>query len=247
MSKVGEVERRTQKRVVGLFREMLGYTYLGDWQDRPVNSNIEEGLLRPYLEEQGYDPDLISRAIYVLTKTAGDQSRDLYYVNRDVYDLLRYGVKVKPDVGEHTETVWLINWGEPTRNHFAIAEEVTISGENTKRPDIVLYINGIAIGVLELKRSTVSVSEGIHQNLDNQKKEFIQHFFTTMQFVMAGNDTEGLRYGTIETREKYYLAWKEENPDYKTGEQASQKYLSVSDCEGGETPLDCALAHPGQR
>jgi type I restriction enzyme, R subunit len=69
----------------------------------------------------------------------------------------------------------------------------------------VLYVNGIALGVLELKRSTVSVAEGIRQNLDNQKKEFIQPFFSTMQLVMAGNDTEGLRYGTIETPEKYYL------------------------------------------
>ena len=80
-----------------------------------------------------------------------------------------------------------------------------------KRPDVVLYVNGIALGVLELKRSTVSVAEGIRQNLDNQKKVFIEHFFSTMQWVMAGNDTEGLRYGAIETPEKYYLTWKEES------------------------------------
>ncbi len=98
----------------------------------------------------------------------------------------------------------------PLNNHFAIAEEVTVSGQHNKRPDIVLYVNGIALGVLELKRSVVSVSEGIRQNLDNQKKMFIQHFFATMQLVMAGNDTEGLRYATIETPEKYYLTWKEE-------------------------------------
>ena len=74
-----------------------------------------------------------------------------------------------------------------------------------------MYINGIALGVLELKRSTVSVAEGIRQNLDNQKKIFIEGFFSTMQLVMAGNDTEGLRYGTIQTPEKYYLTWKEES------------------------------------
>ena len=85
-----------------------------------------------------------------------------------------------------------------------------------KRPDIVLYVNGIALGVLELKRSTVSVAEGIRQNLDNQKKVFIQPFFSTVQFVMAGNDTEGLRYGTIETPEKYYLTWKEDEPPSRT-------------------------------
>ena len=108
-------------------------------------------------------------------------------------------MKVKPDVGENTETVWLIDWKHPENNDFAIAEEVTVPGADAKahgkRPDVVLYVNGIALGVLELKRSTVSVAEGIRQNLDNQKKEFIEPFFSTMQLVMAGNDTEGLRYG----------------------------------------------------
>ena len=125
-------------------------------------------------------------------------------------------MKVKEDIGEQNQTVWLIDWKKPENNDFAIAEEVSIKGEHNKRPDIVLYVNGIALGVIELKRSTVSVSEGIRQNLDNQKKTFIRPFFTTMQLVLAGNDTEGLRYGVIETPEKYYLRWKEqgdiENP-----------------------------------
>ncbi|MBL7039232.1 MAG: HsdR family type I site-specific deoxyribonuclease [Pirellulaceae bacterium] len=134
------------------------------------------------------------------------------YGNREVYGLLRYGVKVRPDVGEQNVTVWLIDWENPANNDFAIAEEVTVAGVHDKRPDIVLYVNGIALGVLELKRSTVSVTEGIRQNLDNQKKDFIRPFFATVQLVMAGNDTEGLRYGVIETREKYYLNWKEDSP-----------------------------------
>ncbi len=197
--------------MVKLFREQLGYDYLGNWEDRPDNSNIEESYLRRFLKRQGYSDTLIGRALYELKKVAGDQSKSLYDRNRAVYDLLRYGVKVKPDVGENTQTVWLIDWKNPLNNDFAIAEEVTVKGENTKRPDVVLYVNGIALGVLELKRSTVSVAEGIRQNLDNQKKEFIQPFFATMQFVMAGNDTEGLRYGAIETPEKYYLTWKEDS------------------------------------
>ena len=112
-------------------------------------------------------------------------------------------------MGEQNVTVWLIDWENPGNNDFGIAEEVTVRGENAKRPDLVLYVNGIALGVLELKRSTVSVTEGIRQNLDSQKKEFIQPFFATVQLVMAGNDTEGLRYGVIETSEKYWLHWKE--------------------------------------
>ncbi|GAA7967549.1 HsdR family type I site-specific deoxyribonuclease [Helicobacter pylori] len=91
-----------------------------------------------------------------------------------------------------------------------MAEEVSVKGSNTKRPDMVLYVNGIALGVLELKNSSVSVESAIRQNLDNQKKDFIRDFFKTIQLVMAGNESQGLRYGVIETKEKYYFSWKEE-------------------------------------
>lgn len=214
MSTVGQIERAAQKRVVKLFSQTLGYDYLGDWHERPNNQNIEESRVRAWLKGR-YDDTLITRAIAELKRVAGDQSRIAYDVNRAVYERLRYGVKVPTGVGESHQTIRLIDWDNPTANDFAIAEEVTVSGadakSSTKRPDIVLYVNGIALGVLELKRSTVSVSEGIRQNLDNQKAMFIRPFFSTMQLVMAGNDTEGLRYGTTETREKYYLQWKEAN------------------------------------
>lgn len=209
MSTVGQKERATQDRVVKLFCETLHYDYLGNWQDRAGNRNVEEAYLRGFLEKQGHDGAIIARTVHELNRVAGDQTKGLYQVNKAVYGLLRYGVQVKPDVGENTQTVRLIDWQNPLNNHFAIAQEVTVTGEHTKRPDVVLYVNGIALGVLELKRSVVSVSEGIRQNLDNQKAIFIRPFFTTMQLVMAGNDTEGLRYATIETPEKYYLTWKE--------------------------------------
>ena len=209
MTTVGQRERATQNRVIRLFHNELGYDYLGNWEERPGNSNIEVDYLRANLRERGYSSELIQKAIFAFAKTAGDQTKNLYDVNKAVYGLLRYGVQVKPEVGANTATVHLIDWQEPLNNHFALAEEVTVTSEHTKRPDVVLYVNGIALAVLELKRSVVSVSEGIRQNLDNQKKAFIRPFFTTVQLVMAGNDTEGLRYAVIETPEKYYLNWKE--------------------------------------
>ena len=162
------------------------------------------------MKRQGHSDQVIAKALFQLNKAAAlGGSKTLYDANREVHGQLRYGVKVKPDAGEQTATVWLIDWQNPANNDFAIAEEVTVAGQNTKRPDLVLYVNGIALGVLELKRSTVSVTEGIRQNLDSQKKEFIRPFFATVQLVMAGNDTEGLHYGVIETPEKYWLRWKE--------------------------------------
>ncbi len=228
-STVGQIEKKTQARVVTLLRDRLHYTYLGNWIDRVGNANIEPERLTAWLASQGVAPALASRALFELQKVATDTSQTLYDRNREVYRLLRYGIKLKPEVGENAVTVWLINWQQVNANLFSFAEEVTVKGvdakASSKRPDIVLYINGIAIGVLELKRSTVSVSEGIRQNLDNQKKEFIQPFFSTMQWVMAGNDTEGLRYGTIETPEKYYLKWVEEGGDFSAEPNTLDRHL----------------------
>ena len=184
MSVVGQIEKKTQARVVRLFRDTLGYDYLGNWVDREGNANIESKLLRAWLNKRGVPDALITRALHVFDKAAGDTSKSLYDRNRAVYELLRYGVKVKPDVGANTETVWLIDWQQPEKNHFAIAEEVAVTATDPKafgkRPEVVLYVNGIALGVLEVKRSTVSVAEGIRQNLDNQKKILIEHFFSTV-------------------------------------------------------------------
>jgi len=211
MIAIGQIERLAQNRVVQFFKQELGYRYLGNWESRPNNSNIEPDLLRAWLQRQGHGEPVIKKVLEQLRKAREVHgSRSLYDANRDVYGLLRYGVKVRPEIGEHHETIWLVDWEHPGNNDFAIAEEVTILGQHTKRPDIVLYVNGLALAVLELKRSTVNVSEGIRQNLDNQTPTFIRDFFATIQLVLAGNETEGLRYGVIETPEKYFMTWRDD-------------------------------------
>lgn len=228
MNTVGEREIRTQERVIAFFRDALGYTYLGNWQDNSEeNGNILPEDLADWLRRQGYDNDIITKALDQLQKSAAvGGPRGLYEANRDVYERLRYSVNVQPDVGEHRVPVKLIDWENPLNNDFGIAEEVTLEGEHIKRPDLVLYINGIAIGVLELKRTIVSVSEGIRQNLNNQNEEFIGWFFTTVQLVMAGSESQGLRYGVIKTPEKYWLRWKETEADPTAGYNLLLRELS---------------------
>ncbi|MCD4794908.1 MAG: HsdR family type I site-specific deoxyribonuclease [Bacteroidales bacterium] len=223
MDKPGQVERKTQNRIVKLFQDELGYKYLGDWQDRENNSNIEEELLSAFLQRKGYSQQLINKAIYDFKTTAINFNDNLYTTNKNVYQLLRYGVKVKPEAGKNTETVHLIDWKNFKDNDFAIAEEVTIKGENTKRPDIVLYVNGIALAVLELKRSINDIGEGIRQSITNQREDYIQPFFAAIQYIFAANDSEGVRYGTIKTPEKYFLKWKENVED--TSRLLSDKYI----------------------
>ena len=206
---IGEPEKITQKKVMDFFkdREILDYTYLGNLEDK-ANTNIKEDLLRAYLGSCGYEQVLIDGAVSQLTKAAADMTRGIYDANKRVYSLLKYGAKVKPTPEAAPKTVYFIDAERPTNNHFAIAEEVTVIMTQEKRPDIVIYLNGIAVAIIELKKSSVSVSTGIRQNLTNQKDSFIQPFFSTMQFCMAGNETEGLRYGTLLTKEKFYLEWK---------------------------------------
>jgi type I restriction enzyme, R subunit len=225
MSKVGQIERATQNRIVKLFQEQLGFEYLGNWEDREGNSNIEESLLRKYLNGK-YSEELVSKAIFALKKEANINSNDdLFTANKEVYSLLRYGTAKKVDAVRKPEHVDFIDWENPLNNHFAIAEEVTIKGAKERRPDIVLYINGIAIGVLELKKASVSATEGIRQNISNQSKYFNPWFYTTIQMVLAGNDSNGLHYGTTKTEEKFFLQWKEDNDLYNPDEILLDKQI----------------------
>ncbi len=163
-----------------------------------------------WLEEQGNSAALIKRALTELDRASAlGQGRSLAAANKDVYrlPLRREG---QGGAGEQNKTVWLIDWENLRTITSRLPKRFRSRASNKKRPDIVLYVNGLALGVIELKRSSVSVAEGIRQNLDNQKKTFIRNFFTTMQLVMAGNDTEGLRYGTIETPERHFYQWKED-------------------------------------
>ncbi len=187
MEQIGSKEIVTQKRIIRLFEEKLQYSYQGDWTER-TNSNVEENLMERYLcTTKAYSSGEISSAINLFRRASGNIAAGLYHANKEVYGLLRYGVNVSGEASENKKYVQLIDWKNPSANDFYIAEEVTVKGGNIKRPDLVIYVNGIALAVIELKRSTVSVHHGIRQHLDNQSKEFIPQFFTTVQLVFAGN------------------------------------------------------------
>lgn len=213
-SHIGEPERPVQNRLLALFKEKLKYEYLGNYEYRTCNRNIESKLLFDYLmSTKKWSGDEAKRAIAILEKEAYCTPQNMQEKNEKVYSLLRYGVNVSPDVGTKKITVNLIDWEHPDKNQFYIAEEVTINSSTpdsfTKRPDLVIYVNGIALAVMELKRSKVSVHDGIRQTIGNQQENFIRPFFSTVQLLFAGNDSQGLYYGVIDTPEKFWLRWKE--------------------------------------
>ena len=205
---LSEKERNYQNSVIELFKnpEGLDYTYLGHFQyakgasknaNGKANSPLMESELRAYLESQDKYTDFqIDSAIRTLKeriRLTDKKIGTLIDTNTAVYQLLVSGIQAKPSPEENEKDVMLFDFENPLNNRFDIAEEVSfidpLTGANS-RPDLVIYVNGIALAVIELKRSIVSIVEGIKQSLSNEKA-LIPSFFTTIQFTIAANEYKG--------------------------------------------------------
>lgn len=207
-----ETERQLQERVKHWLINDLHYKFSGNFEN-VNNSCIIKDYLKKNLVSRNYSQNVIKKAIADLENISENQNFSLYHINEKMYNLLRYGDMGIKDKGGHDITVNYIDWKNFDKNDFYVAEEVSIlctDGKTHKRPDLVLYVNGIALGMIELKNSRVSVGEGIRQLIRNQKKDCIQNFFSTLQILIAGNGSQGLRYGVIETPEKNFLTWRED-------------------------------------
>ncbi len=112
-----------------------------------------------------------------------------------------------------------IDFDTPSNNIFHFTEEFVVDRVTknekvkTRRPDLVLFINGIPIGVIELKRSSIDAEQGISQMLRNQGEKEIPQLFKYTQITLAGNN-HSPKYATTGTPKKFYAVWNEKNNDY---------------------------------
>ena len=209
-----DTERAVQNRIVKLLCDVHHYEYIGNLEDVENEPIREETLKRFLTERQGVTPQQADEAIRILRNEAiCHENKRLFEVNLAVYKRIKGAVPVSQGRGELKKQVMFIDWENPANNIFEIAEEVTVRRVTEdlahRRPDVVVYINGIAVVVLELKKATVGIHEAIAQNWRNQQDGEIVSFFVTTQLMMAGNESEGLKYATIETPEKFWVKWKE--------------------------------------
>ena len=142
----------------------------------------------------------------------------LIKVNEKIYDEIILKKSLEEFLEDGTKknfSLQYIDWENPKNNVFHFTQEFVVekqdqsTKEKTKRPDIVLFVNGIPFCVIELKASSVSLKQGISQMIGNQKKENIPHLFKYVQLLLAGNTRE-VRYATTGTPAKFWAVWKEE-------------------------------------
>ena len=145
----------------------------------------------------------------------------LLTANERLYNHLLYGISVTEfvDGKRANPTVALIDWNNPSNNSFVFAEEFSVTrsgGVESRRPDIVCFVNGIPLVVIEAKRPDgntkkgPTIDEGISQSLRNQRHDEIPRLFVYSQLLLSINGNEG-RYGTCETEKKFWAIWREED------------------------------------
>ena len=142
----------------------------------------------------------------------------LIVANERITNHLLLGTSYEENLDDGTKKSFsfkYIDFENIENNHFFVTEEFIVDRANqneitkTRRPDLVVFVNGIPLVVIELKKSSVNYENGIKQLEKEQKKDEIPHLFKYIQLTIAANSNEA-RYGTMGTPLKFYSLWKEE-------------------------------------
>ncbi len=164
-------------------------------------------------------PNAIDQIVRELTSPVMNEG--LETANERLYDHITLGITVTEFVGgkKYSPTVQVIDWTDPTQNSFIVTEELEVlasGGTHTRRPDVVCYVNGLPLVIIEAKRpdsgnpNKSMVIEGISQNIRNQRTDEIPLLFAYSQLLMSVSGIEG-KYATTKTPAKFWANWRDED------------------------------------
>jgi type I restriction enzyme R subunit len=203
----------------------LGYTYLSPeaaMRERGgrLSNFFLEGILRDHLKklnrirykggEYRFSEENVQAAIQRLKHVKFD---GLQRTNELVYDLLSLGLSLEQSIDGSLKSFpfYYIDWKNPEANAFHVCAEFPIARErsdDTVRPDILLFVNGIPFAVIECKAPGEELGQAVSQMLRNQGEDYIPKLFPYIQLVMAVNKN-GATYATAGTQAKFWSVWKE--------------------------------------
>lgn len=220
-------EMSTSQRPAIEVLQKLGYKYISEEENKNLRSNIltdvifKDILAKKLNEINSYEykgekykfsASTIGQAIKDLNE---DLVTGLISTNEKIYDLLTLGKSYQENMVDGTKRsfdIKYIDFEHPENNEFYVTEEFSVlrmNGKDYARPDIVLFINGIPLAVIECKDASVPIIQAISQNIRNQKPDYIPQLFKFIQIVMAANKNE-TKYATCGTPDKFWSTWNEQ-------------------------------------
>ena len=220
-------EMSTSQRPAIEVLQKLGYKYISEEENKNLRNNIltdvifKDILAKKLNEINSYEykgekykfsASTIGQAIKDLNE---DLVTGLISTNEKIYDLLTLGKSYQENMVDGTKRsfdIKYIDFEHPENNDFYVTEEFSVLRMNCKdyaRPDIVLFVNGIPLAVIECKDASVPIIQAISQNIRNQKPDYIPQLFKFIQIVMAANKNE-TKYATCGTPDKFWSTWNEQ-------------------------------------
>ena len=205
----------------------LGYKYISEDENKKLRNNVltdvifKDILAKKLNEINSYEykgetykfsANTIGQAIKDINE---DLVTGLVSTNEKIYDLLTLGKSYQEDMVDGTKRsfdIKYIDFDNIENNDFYVTEEFSVlrmNGKDCARPDIVLFVNGIPLGVIECKDISVPIIQAISQNIRNQKPDYIPQLFKFIQIVMAANKNE-TQYATCGTPSKFWSTWNEQ-------------------------------------
>ena len=221
-----------QNRVIS-FLQKMGYEYVSRSEAEQKRGSLSKVIftdeLIRFLNKQTYkyknfelnfSGESIQRAINSLDASL---LQGLAMASKEIYNLLTLGISVEENVVidqdipvRQSFDLSFIDFEHPANNIWQVTEEFSVERPNGQyaRPDVVIMVNGIPLAVIECKKSSIDVKEGVLQNVRNMGPDYIPHLFKFAQLVIAMNPNKVV-YGTCGTSADYFVEWREDDIEWQ--------------------------------